>query len=211
MNLYTFTTGPLENNSYLVEYFGKCVLFDAPIESFTPISKFIESSNWHLSAIILTHSHFDHIVDLQKFKAEYNPEIYLHKDDEFRLINPGLELPPWAKIEIEPCREYTFVEDEQILDVENMHFKILHTPGHTAGGICIELLGENKIITGDTLFNLSVGRTDFEGGNGKELMESITNKLLSYPDEYEIYPGHMGSSTIGTEKKFNPFLKNLKI
>lgn len=208
MELITFVTGPLENNSYLAIEHQHCVLFDSPIQSFERIDNYISNHHLELKAIILTHTHFDHIVDLSIFKNKYNPEIYVHQADAYRIINPKDELPPWVNLNIEPVNPTKYVYDDEIIQIENMFFTILHTPGHTQGGICVEMIGENKIITGDTLFNLGVGRTDFPGGNSSELIKSIKEKILIYPDDYEIFPGHGGKSTIGIEKRFNPFLKD---
>lgn len=208
MELITFVTGPLENNSYLAIEHQHCVLFDAPIQSFEQIDNYISNHHIELKAIILTHTHFDHIVDLSLFSKKYTPPIYVHQADAYRLLNPMDELPTWITLDIEPVNPTEYVNDGEILEIENMFFKIIHTPGHTQGGICVELIGENKIITGDTLFNLGVGRTDLPSGNSFELIRSITDKLMVYPEDFEIFPGHGGKSTIGIEKKFNPFLKD---
>lgn len=209
MELVTFTTGPLENNSYLAytHSSNSAVLFDAPIQSFNVVKEFIEKNQLNLRAIILTHTHFDHITDLSLFRDNFNPQIYVHPDDEYRLLSPMDELPTWIKIDITPVLPTHYLQDEEILVFRDMNFKIIHTPGHTPGGVCIELLGQKKIITGDTLFNLGIGRTDFPGGNSFELLNSIKKKLLTYPDDFEIYPGHGGKSTIGIERIYNPFLK----
>lgn len=208
MELITFVTGPLENNSYLAIEHNNSVLFDAPLQSFEQIDNYIGNHHLELRAIILTHTHFDHIVDLSSFSKKYNTPIYVHQADAYRLLNPMDELPTWIKLHIEPVNPTKYVNDGEIIEIENMFFKIIHTPGHTQGGICVELIGESKIITGDTLFNLGVGRTDFPGGNSFELIRSIIDKLMVYPEDFEIFPGHGGKSTIGIEKKFNPFLKD---
>ena len=207
MEFIKFTTGPLENNSYLFVNHNSCVLFDAPIQSFEQIGKYIDENQLELKSIILTHTHFDHIADLYLFRKKYNTEILVHKLDEYRILDPSQELPTWIKLDIEPVQPTRYLNDGEIIEIDKMFFKILHTPGHTQGGICIDLIGENKLITGDTLFNLGIGRTDFPGGDYYQLISSIKEKLLVYPDNYEIYPGHGGKSTIITEKKYNPFLK----
>ncbi len=207
MELISFVSGPLENNSYLAINHNHCVLFDAPMQSFEKIDQYIENNHLTLDAIILTHTHFDHIVDLSRFQNKYNPDIYVHKDDEYRILNPKDELPTWINLDIEPVVPTNYLNDGDVIQISNMFFKILHTPGHTQGGVCIELIGDSKLITGDTLFNLGIGRTDFPGGNSFQLLNSIKDKLLSYDDDYEIFPGHGGKSTIGIEKRYNPFLK----
>jgi glyoxylase-like metal-dependent hydrolase (beta-lactamase superfamily II) len=108
---------------------------------------------------------------------------------------------------LESVKADKYLEDNEIIKVEDMEFKILHTPGHTDGGICIEIVGERKIITGDTLFKLSVGRTDFTSGDFQLLIKSIKEKLLIYPDDYEVYPGHGDKTTIGYEILYNKFLQ----
>lgn len=206
MELLTYTCGPLQNQTYLLIDEQTAVMFDAPMESFHFISKILDEKGLTLKAIILTHTHFDHILDLSKFEKKYNTKIYVHPNDEYRLKNPNEHIPAGLPLKIESVQSTEHLHSHQILEINNMRFKILHTPGHTEGSICIEIIGEKKIITGDTLFKLSIGRTDFPGGNFDQLISSIKNELLIYDDDYEIYPGHGPKSSIGFERAHNQFL-----
>lgn len=206
MELLVFNCGPLQNNTYLLIDGQTSILFDAPMESFNKISEFLDKRNLSLNAIILTHSHFDHIIDLSKFENKYQPIIFVHPKDEYRIANPNEHIPLELNIKIQAIEQTEPLNDNQIIEFENIRLKILHTPGHTEGSICIEILGERKIITGDTLFSLSIGRTDFPGGNYEQIINSIKNKLLVYDDDYIIFPGHGPKSSIGNERKNNRFL-----
>ncbi|OGU60288.1 MAG: hypothetical protein A2X64_03580 [Ignavibacteria bacterium GWF2_33_9] len=207
MQFKSFTCGFLENVAYLVWDGNNAVLFDAPYGSYSTIIPFLEAENLQLNAIILTHSHFDHILDVHKFKQNKNLKVYAHQADEDRLLDPMEHLPPGIPLQIESIKADSYLEDGQELQFGEMKLKIIHTPGHTLGGVCIELIGEKKIITGDTLFRAGIGRTDFTGGNFEDIEHSIREKLYIYPDDYYIFPGHGPSSTIGFEKKKNPYVK----
>jgi glyoxylase-like metal-dependent hydrolase (beta-lactamase superfamily II) len=207
MEFKSFTCGFLQNEAYIVWDGSTAVLFDAPYGSYEAISKFLSQNNLDLKAIILTHTHFDHVIDLSKFKDNYNLKIYVHPKDEYRLLEPMKHHPKGIPFELESIKADEYLSDGQELQIAGIGLKIIHTPGHTLGGVCIELIGEKKIITGDTLFRAGIGRTDFTGGNMEQIINSIQNKLFIYPDDYEIYPGHGQSSTIGFEKLHNPYVK----
>jgi glyoxylase-like metal-dependent hydrolase (beta-lactamase superfamily II) len=207
MEFKEFLCKPMQNKAYLASSYKRCVLFDAPIDSYNQVAPYLLENHFQLDYIILTHSHFDHIADLSRYKDKFNPSICIHKNDEFRLLNPNEHIPFGFPIKLESVKADKYLEDNEIIKVEDMEFKILHTPGHTDGGICIEIVGERKIITGDTLFKLSVGRTDFTSGDFQLLIKSIKEKLLIYPDDYEVYPGHGDKTTIGYEILYNKFLQ----
>jgi glyoxylase-like metal-dependent hydrolase (beta-lactamase superfamily II) len=207
MQFTSFSCGFLLNEAYLVWDGSTAVLFDAPQGSYTVVSEFLTQNNLELKTIVLTHSHFDHIIDLKKFQSNYKIKIYVHLADEYRLLNPMEHLPQGMPFVMDKIEVDEYVNDEQILIFGNIKLKIIHTPGHTKGGVCIEIIGEKKIITGDTLFRAGIGRSDFTGGDFEEIEHSIREKLYCYPDDYEIFPGHGASSSIGFEKRHNPYVK----
>jgi len=165
------------------------------------VDKIIESANKEklkITKIIVTHCHYDHVQSVNELIDKTNAEVYFH-EDEHDYIKKSLEN---KKIRIKK------LNDNDSIILGNIKIKIIHTPGHTPGSIC--LLVENKLLTGDTLFVNAIGRTDLPGGDAMKLFESL-QKLKKLDDDIEIYPGHdygqTKFSTIGKEKKNNPYFK----
>lgn len=162
-----------------------------------------------LTAIVVTHAHLDHIGGAQKLKAATGAPVYLNAGDEelARRLDVqaawlGMEKPDPASIDV-PAR------DGDKLSVGSTELLVLHTPGHTQGSISLWIPGENKVIAGDTLFRDSIGRTDLPGGDGRQILHSIREKLLALPEETLVVPGHGETTTIGREKRFNYFLQSI--
>jgi hydroxyacylglutathione hydrolase len=152
--------------------------------------------------IVLTHGHGDHAAGVVDIKAATNAQILMNKADDF-LIHGGNQrlIPILRKMKLFDADQN--IEDGDIIKLNGFELEIIATPGHTPGGVCIKI--GDMIFSGDTLFKGSVGRTDFELGSMDMLIASIKDKLCRLPDETIVYPGHEGSTTIGNEKKFNPF------
>ena len=201
-----FIAGQLENNMYLVydEDTKKAVLIDAT----APVPELLDTvKNLGLDVeyILLTHGHFDHILGLTELKKALVAEAVICHDDliisdninEFTRFFGGMEesVPPVYE---------KFIKDGDVITVGNMQIKVIHTPGHTQGGVCY-LLNDN-LFSGDTLFMGSVGRTDLFGGNFDKLSDSVKNKLFKLDDNIKVYPGHGPKTTIGYEKKHNEIL-----
>lgn len=200
-----FITGQLENNMYLVvdKDTKKAVLIDAPA-CMPELINTVNELGADVEYILLTHGHFDHIMGLTALKKALNAKAVINKNDlvisdninEFaRLFGmPGTTPPTYEK----------FVEDGDCINVGNMSIKVIHTPGHTEGGVCY-LIGDD-LFSGDTLFRGSVGRTDLFGGNFEKIENSIKNVLFKLDDNVKVYPGHGPMTTIGYEKKYNEIL-----
>ena len=200
-----FIAGQLENNMYLVmdEDTKKAVLIDAT-ELIPEITDAVKQLGSDVQYILLTHGHFDHIMGLNDLKKELNAEAMICEDDlvisdninEFtRLFNwPDSNPPVYEK----------YLKDGDVITVGNMNIKVIHTPGHTEGGVCY--LIEDNLFSGDTLFRGSVGRTDLFGGDFSKLSDSIKNKLFKLDNDIKVFPGHGPMTTIGYEKKHNEIL-----
>lgn len=206
MKIQNFVLGMVGTNCYLVvnEEEKQCILIDPAVYS-GEIAEQIRREGLDLRAILLTHGHFDHIMGIDGFRKEF-PEIpvYAHREEEALLKDASMN----ASLEF--GRQYTFsgaayAEDGDVIDLAGMQFQVIHTPGHTIGGCCYYLQEEKVLFSGDTLFRESIGRTDFPTGNGGQLMRSIREKLFTLPEETAVYPGHMERTTIGDEKKYNPY------
>lgn len=153
--------------------------------------------------IINTHGHIDHIGANAKVKEATGAQLIIHSKDASMLTDPSLSLASFLGTKVELIPADRLVEDQDIIKLGNLALKVLHTPGHTPGGMCLQVA--DKIFTGDTLFAGSIGRTDFPGGDYDTLINSIKSKLLGYPEETIVYPGHGPTSSIGEEKRNNPF------
>jgi len=156
-------------------------------------------------AIINTHGHFDHIGACDDFKVD----VYIHEDDRDSLTNPEKNLSAFFGIPFSLKAYIKTLKDRDSIVLAGINFEVIHTPGHTPGGICLKT--DKMIFSGDTLFAGSVGRTDFPGASHDRLLTSIKGKLLILPEDMAIYPGHGPATTLKREKNENPFLNGAQI
>lgn len=147
--------------------------------------------------ILLTHGHVDHVGGVVDLKKKYNVPFYIHKADE-EMIMMGADV--FGDLPVADG----YIKEGDVIAFGNLKAKCIHTPGHTPGGVCFQI--EDKVFTGDTLFQGSIGRTDFAGGSYEEIISSIVNKILPLGDNVEVYPGHGPKSSVIFEKARNPFL-----
>ncbi len=210
MILERLVIGLVETNCYIVgcDETKKGLIID-PGDEADKILKTIKKNKLDIEYIINTHAHIDHIGANKKLKESLNAKICMHEEDIKFLENSSLNLsdfaPPGSQDEFLPFPQPDItLHDGSRLNIGNLEASILHTPGHTPGGISIVI--NNCIFTGDTLFLGSIGNKSFPLSDYKLLTESIKNKLLTLSDDFIVYPGHGSPTTIGKEKRENPYL-----
>jgi glyoxylase-like metal-dependent hydrolase (beta-lactamase superfamily II) len=211
MLIRTAAVPPFFKNGYVVscEDTREGVVIDPGDEAGQLISA-VKADGVKVKAILLTHAHLDHVTGVAHAKRMYGVDVWLHKDDEFlyqgvveqgQLFGMRVERQPPIDRYFEPGVPFTF---------GNLTVDILHTPGHCPGGVCLAIgpkdSPERTLFVGDTLFAGSIGRTDLSGGDTDTLLRSIREVLFAFPDETEVHSGHGPVTTIGAEKRTNPFL-----
>jgi len=205
MILETILVGPLETNCYVLAAGpdSRAVIIDPGGEEHK-IKKALDKYKLKPEAVINTHGHIDHIGCDGKFGVP----VYIHKLDAPLLEDSELNLSSFLSMPFTINPDIHTVGQDDKIELGGLCFKVIHVPGHTPGGIALLLrILENKILfSGDSLFCRSIGRTDFKGGDNELLLKSIKEKLFILPDETVVYPGHGPSTTIGEEKRENPYL-----
>jgi hydroxyacylglutathione hydrolase len=180
-----------------------------PGDNIEDILAILEKHALRVKAIVITHAHIDHIGGAAKLKAATGAPVLMNQDDQELYDDLGVQAS-WLGME---TPTHTAIDDAardgDVLSLGTAEFRVLHTPGHTQGSISLWIPGENKLIAGDTLFRDSIGRTDLPGGNPRQILRSIEDKLLGLPEETVVVPGHGPNTTIGREKERNPFLQGL--
>ena len=204
MIIKTLVVGSFQVNNYLVidENSGEAVLIDAGGD-FEATKKLAEENKAKIKYILNTHGHMDHIAGDYDIQTKMDAKVFLHQDDEFLIPLMKAHLVEYGMPKYEAPKVDEYVKDGQEIQLGDLSFKVIHTPGHTPGAVSY-LIG-NVLFSGDTLFKDSVGRTDLPGGSYNQLEKSIKEKLFTLDDNVTAYSGHGPSTTIGYEKKFNPF------
>lgn len=207
MKYQKFVVGPVMSNAHLFydEKTKNAIIFDIG-GSPNAVIRFLEEHDLHLKYIFLTHGHGDHILGVEELKEKTGAKTVGYRKEMDFFLKPELNLSGQMGKRVSFTPDIIFEEDGKLV-LDDWHMHIYHTPGHTPGSVCI-LLG-NCLISGDTLFQGSIGRTDFVGGNIKDMMESL--KLFKeFPRDTLVFPGHEGNTTIGQELDYNPYLRNLR-
>ncbi len=197
----TYVVGYIETNMYLIHNSKTGIIIDPGFietEADSLIKK-IKTEVSEILMVILTHCHFDHISGCSIIKKEFRSKIYCHKLDEEKLLDPQKSGAIFFGMLGNPIRPDGYLEDGQEINLGDETLKIIHTPGHTSGGISI-FLNDKYLFSGDTIFKDGIGRTDLFDGDYEVLMDSIKKRLLVLPDNVIVYPGHGLPTTIGEER-----------
>ncbi len=208
MILRSMPLGPLQANCFVIgcETSRQAAVID-PGGDAGHILSVLKQDDLNLSAIINTHGHFDHVGANLALKNATGAQLMIHKLDAPMLAHAPQAAAAWglrADSSPEPDR---LLEDGDTIECGELQLKVIHTPGHSAGGCCFHIASEKALFVGDTLFAGSIGRTDLPGGDYDTLIRSIQTKLFILPEDTKVYNGHMELTTIGEEKRYNPFCK----
>ena len=188
-------------NCYIIlDEKSKEIMVIDPAGDVDKIVELIEILKGKLKYIYLTHCHGDHIGGVNELKQRCGGKVLIHRDDSEGLNNPDINLTPYIGMGNIDLEADSIVDDGDLIHLGNLEFKVIHTPGHTAGGTSLYCEKENMLFSGDTLFRGTWGRTDLPTSNFKQIMNSITNKLMVLPEETIVYPGH-GKITMIKEEK----------
>ncbi len=206
LKIETYVLGPVMTNCYFAinEDTKETILIDPADKADVLIQK-INKETLKPVAVLLTHGHFDHILAASEIAANFHIPIYASKEEKELLETPSLNLSVslGKNISLTPT---TLLNDKDIIKLAGTDVNVIHTPGHTSGGICY-LFKESKILfSGDTLFEGTVGRADLPTGNLNTLLDSVNRKLMTLPDDTTVFPGHGESTTIGHERNTNPYV-----
>jgi glyoxylase-like metal-dependent hydrolase (beta-lactamase superfamily II) len=212
-----FPAGMLACNCYvLAERPGAdAIVVDPGQRAMDRLRLILDENRLTPAAVLLTHGHVDHIWSAQKVADTYGCPVYIHPEDRFMLTDPIRGFGPrlaqlaFGVLFSEPKQVVELDKDGQTLDFGGVSVTVGHTPGHTRGSVVFH--ADDLVFTGDTLFRSSVGRTDLPGGSGRDLLESIVTKLLVLDDDTVVLPGHGPRTTIGHERRTNPFLEGLTL
>ncbi len=197
---------PYGSNCYILgsDSTGEGLVID-PGGAAEHIISHIEQLGLQVKLIVLTHGHMDHTGALAQVKAATGAAVAIHPEDADYLRGDHPMMQAFGGSGEPPAEPDRLLSEGDVIDVGEVQLRVVHTPGHTAGGIC--LITDGFAFTGDTLFQFSIGRTDFPGGSHEQLIENIHSKLLVLPDETRVCPGHGPDTTIDIERRVNPFLQ----
>ena len=219
MLLTGFPAGMLACNCYVLAPHpgADAIVVDPGQRAFGPLRRILDENRLTPAAVLLTHGHIDHIWSAQKVADTYGCPVFIHPADRSMLTDPIRGFGPRigqvlvGSMFREPRQVVGLERDGELLDFGGVSVTVDHTPGHTRGSVAFRVSGTDAglVFTGDTLFKQSVGRTDLPGGSGRDLLDSIVTKLLSLDDHTRVLPGHGEATTIGAERRANPFLQGI--
>lgn len=207
LTVSALTLGALGTNCYILanEETKEALIFD-PADEAQRIGGYLEEHGLKAAGILLTHGHADHIGGAEELREMTGAKIYALDEEESLLQSPKSNLSLFIQHKAVTVKADEFLHDGQELTLAGIRLKVYHTPGHTPGGCSYYCQEADCVFSGDTLFEGSVGRTDFPGGSMSRIVRSVKEKLLTLPPETKVYPGHGGTTTVEYEKNYNPFI-----
>lgn len=206
LSISSLTVGELAVNCWFLTNEGskETLVFD-PGDEAGRIQAFADKKGWKISCILLTHGHADHMAAAEELKRLTGAPVYALREEEPMLQNAKTNLSVFINHRVITVMADELLSDGQMITLSGICLQVFHTPGHTPGGCCFYCEEAGCVFSGDTLFQGSVGRGDFPGGSMSQLVRSVREKLFLLPDDTKVYPGHGEETSIGYEKKYNPF------
>ena len=197
--------GPIQTNCYFLyrEDTKECLIIDPGYEA-DKIEAYVQKKQFHVAGILLTHGHFDHITAADEVRKKFQTKIYASGKEKELMADPRMNVSVMMGDSVS-LKADVWLEDGQELEMLGETMRCILTPGHTGGGMCFYFSKACMLFSGDTLFQESVGRTDFPTGSSRELIRSVREKLLVLPEAVRVYPGHGLMTTIRDEQMFNPY------
>ncbi len=206
MTIKSMVLGPVQTNCYfLINDETKEVLIIDPADNAAGIEGWIREEGLEPRVILLTHGHFDHILGVEGLRKAFDIPVYAGKNEADVLKDPRKNVSPMLGRSVSVSAD-RLLSDNEIFTLAGIRMQVFFTPGHTEGSVCFYLPDEKKLFSGDTLFEASVGRTDFPTGSSRQLVDAIKTRLFILDDDVMVYPGHGGCTSIGYEKTHNPFV-----
>ena len=207
--IQSFVFNAFQENTYIIsDKTNECVIIDPGCyddHEKKELADYIQDHQLNVRMLLNTHCHIDHILGNDFVKQKYRIKLYIHKTEEFVLNAQKILAPHYGFNRYQEATPDGYLEEGDVIEFGLQKFSILFVPGHSPGHIAFYNEKEKVVLAGDVLFQNSVGRTDLPGGNHNTLVNSIHKKLFTLPDEVTVYPGHGGETTIGVEKRTNPF------
>ena len=207
--IQSFVFNAFQENTYIISDETKeCVIVDPGCydeEEKKELSDYISENQLKVRILLNTHCHIDHILGNEFVKTKYSTKLFIHQTEEFVLNAQKVLAPHYGFNRYQEARPDGFLSEGDVIEFGLQKFAVLFVPGHSPGHIAFYNEKEKVVFAGDVLFQNSVGRTDLPGGNHNTLIDSIHRKLFTLPDEVTVYPGHGDETTIGVEKRTNPF------
>ena len=206
LKIYPMPLGAYQTNCYILSNEDQSLIVD-PGDEAHKIITYLETKGLKPVSIFITHGHLDHIGALKEVQAKYQISVYAHQDETEYFTNSKYNFSANSRTPIEfgDLSAFNFIEEDGIIELLDQKIDVRHVPGHSPGSIALYFEDNGIVMVGDALFKGSIGRTDFPNGNHKQLIDNIETKLFTLPDSTIVYPGHGPATTIGDEKRMNPF------